>query len=58
MLSFISANIGTIVVLLVLAAVVTAIIVKLVRDKKAGKNVVCGGDCSKCHGGCSHGDMK
>lgn len=55
MLAFLKANIGTIIVLLVVAVVVAAIITKIVKDKKAGKNVVCGGDCSKCHG-CSHSE--
>ncbi len=57
MLSFLKANIGTIVVLLVVIAVVAAIIAKMVKDKKAGKSVVCGGDCSKCHG-CTHSEIK
>lgn len=52
MLTFISKNIGTIIVLLIVTAVVAAVVAKMVKDKKSGKNV-CGGDCSKCHG-CSH----
>lgn len=35
----------------VLALIVAAVIVKMIRDKKAGKGgCSCGGDCSKCHG--------
>ncbi|MDO4944737.1 MAG: FeoB-associated Cys-rich membrane protein [Ruminococcus sp.] len=46
---------GTAIVLIVLAAMVTAIIVHLVKDKKAGKSS-CGCNCgccpnsSACHG--------
>lgn len=55
MLTFIKANIGTIIVVLIVAAAVCAIIVKLVKDKKRGKSTCgCGGDCCNCHAGCSH----
>lgn len=54
MFTFLKANIGTIIVLVVLAAAVIAVVVKMIKDKKNGKSVVCGGDCSKCHGSCSH----
>ncbi|MCM1113898.1 MAG: FeoB-associated Cys-rich membrane protein [Clostridium sp.] len=53
MITFLAKNIGTIIVLLIVAAVVIAVSVKMIKDKKAGKSA-CGGDCSKCHGGCSH----
>lgn len=46
-------NIGTLIVLLAVIGIVAAVIVKMVKDKKSGKTI-CGGDCSKCHGGCSH----
>ena len=48
---------ATIWISLALAAVVAAIIVKLVRDKKAGKSS-CGCNCSCCamHGSCHDGD--
>lgn len=52
MLTFITENIGTIIVFLIVVAVVAAVVAKLVKDKKRGK-AICGGDCSKCHG-CSH----
>ncbi|MGN1116405.1 MAG: FeoB-associated Cys-rich membrane protein [Candidatus Ornithomonoglobus sp.] len=45
-------NLGTLVVLLILTAIVSAIVFKIVKDKKAGRHI-CGGDCSKCHG-CTH----
>lgn len=57
MITFFKANIGTIIVLLVVIAVVSAVVVKLVRDKRTGKGCSCSGDCSKCNG-CYHGDMK
>ena len=47
MFSWIAANIGTILICLVLLLVVTAIIVSLVRDKKKGKPS-CGGNCAHC----------
>lgn len=35
----------------ILLLAVAAIIVKMVRDRRAGKGVCsCGGDCSKCRG--------
>ncbi len=49
-------NLGTFVVLLIVAALAAAIIAKIVKDKKAGKSAVCGGDCSKCHSTCNHSD--
>ena len=47
MLAWLSANIGTIAVLAVLAAVVAAIVIGLVSDKKKGKKA-CACDCSHC----------
>jgi len=32
-----------------LALIVAAVVVKMVRDKRAGKHS-CSGDCGKCHG--------
>ena len=43
---------GTIIVLIVLAIIVALIIRSMVKDKKAGKSLQCGGDCSKCGGLC------
>ena len=58
MLQWISANIGTVLISLVLLAVVTLIIRSMVHDKKQGKSS-CGGNCAgggaggssnnKCH---------
>lgn len=47
MLQWISANIGTILISLVLLAVVTLIIRSMVHDKKQGKSS-CGGNCAGC----------
>ncbi len=47
MLEWLKLNIGTIVALLILVAVVALIIRKLVLDKRAGKS--CCGDCGSCH---------
>lgn len=54
MLTFIKANIGTIIVALIVAAIVCAIIVKLVKDKKRGKSTCGCDDCCNCHARCSH----
>lgn len=42
---------GTILVSVVVLAVVGAIVYSMVRDKKKGKSIQCGGDCRHC-GGC------
>lgn len=47
MLAWLTENLGTIVVALRLLAVVTAIIVSMIRDKKKGKSS-CGCDCAHC----------
>ena len=55
-MSWFSENIGTLIVLLILAAVVVLIIRSMRRDKAAGKSF-CGAGCAhcamrgKCHGG-------
>ena len=53
MLQWIGANLGTILICLVLLAIVTFIIVYLVRQKKQGKSS-CGCNCAHCamHGAC------
>lgn len=53
MLQWIGANLGTILVCLVLLAIVTFIILYLVRQKKQGKSS-CGCNCAHCamHGSC------
>ena len=45
---------GTAVVLVVLAGIVALVIRSMVRDKKAGKSLQCGGNCSACMGCNSH----
>ena len=53
MLAWLAANLGTIVVTLILIGIVTAIIVKMVKDKKQGTGS-CGCGCEHCamHGKC------
>ena len=53
MLAWLAANLGTIVVTLILIGIVTAIIVKMVKDRKQGKGS-CGCGCEHCamHGKC------
>ena len=36
---------GTVVVLAILAGVVALIVRKMIKDKKNGKSIQCGGDC-------------
>ena len=43
---------GTIIVGAVLLLVVGLAVRSMIRDKKAGKSLQCGGDCSKCGGHC------
>ncbi|MEQ2610865.1 FeoB-associated Cys-rich membrane protein [Eubacterium ventriosum] len=45
-------DMGTIIVLIVLAIIIALIIRSMVKDKKGGKSLQCGGDCSKCGGHC------
>lgn len=44
---------GTLIVGGILLLVVTLIIRGIIRDHKMGKHT-CGGNCSACHGTCSH----
>lgn len=49
MFDFIINNIGTIVICAVLLGIVTAIIIYLIKNKKAGKNACnCGCGCTHC----------
>lgn len=43
---------GTLLVLAVLVLIVAMIIRGMIRDKKNGKSVLCGGDCKYCGGHC------
>ena len=45
---------GTVVVLAILAGVVALIVRKMIKDKKNGKSIQYGGDCSHCGGHCGH----
>lgn len=47
MFEWIAANIANIVVILIIAAIVTAVVVKMVRDKRQGKSS-CGCGCGGC----------
>lgn len=53
MLSWIGANIGTIIICIVLAVIVTLIIMNMIKDKKKGKSPICGGKCGHCPMNCS-----
>ena len=58
MLAFLKANVYNIIVIAILLLVVFLIIRKIVKDKKAGKSAVCGGDCIEffaciCYNGAS-----
>ena len=57
MIAWITANFGNIIVSLILIAVVTAVIFKLVKDKKNGVSS-CGGNCAHCgmYGSCGRKD--
>ena len=45
---------GTAIVLAVLVGIVSLIVKSMVRDKKNGKSLQCGGDCRSCGGHCGH----
>ncbi len=51
MLTWCSANGGTLLVLAILLAIIAAILRSMMRDRRQGKHA-CGGDCSAC-GGCA-----
>lgn len=51
MFAWLAANLGTIVVALIVIAIVAAIIHKLHSDRKKGIHS-CGGSCGGCGGGC------
>ena len=53
MLAWLTANLGTIIITLALIAIVAAVIVQMVKDKKQGKDS-CGCGCENCamHGKC------
>ena len=43
---------GTWIAGIIVLAVVVLIVYGMVRDKKKGKSIHCGGDCKNCGGGC------
>ncbi|MCM1243592.1 MAG: FeoB-associated Cys-rich membrane protein [Roseburia sp.] len=45
-------SIGTIATLAVVAAAVGLAVRSMIRDKRSGKSLQCGGDCSHCGGHC------
>lgn len=45
-------NVGTVIVLAIIAAAVGLAVRSMIRDKKNGKSLHCGGDCSHCGGHC------
>lgn len=45
---------GTFIVGAVIAGIVAFIVRGMIRDKKNGKSIHCGGDCSHCGGHCGH----
>lgn len=47
MFAWLSANLGTILIVLALTLIVTGVLVKLCRDKKKGKSS-CGAGCAHC----------
>lgn len=47
---------GTIFVLFVLLLIVGLAVYSLIRDKKNGKSIQCGGDCKYCGGHCHQVD--
>jgi preprotein translocase subunit SecG len=53
MSSFFIQNLSTIITILVLLALVIIALVIIYHNKKKGKSISCGGDCSHCAGACS-----
>lgn len=45
---------GTVVVFILLACGLTAALRVMIKNKKSGKMISCGGDCSHCGGGCAY----
>lgn len=43
---------GTVIVGVVLLGIVGLAVRSMVRDKKSGKSIQCGGDCEHCGGHC------
>lgn len=43
---------GTVLAGVVVLGLVGLAVRSMIKDKKSGKSLQCGGDCSRCHGGC------
>ena len=43
---------GTVIVGVILAAIVVLVVRSMIRDKKNGKSLQCGGECKNCGGHC------
>ncbi len=43
---------GTIIVGIVLCSIIAMVISSMIKDKKNGKSIQCGGDCKHCGGHC------
>lgn len=43
---------GTIIVGIIVLAIVAAAVMSMIKDKKSGKSIQCGGDCRHCGGHC------
>lgn len=43
---------GTVIVALLLAGVIGLVVRSMIKDKKNGKSIQCGGDCKHCGGHC------
>ena len=52
MLTWIGANLGTILISAVLVLIVAAIIIHMAREKKKGRSPICGGKCGHCPMNC------
>lgn len=45
---------GTVIVSAGILGIIILIIRKMIKDKRAGKSLTCGGDCGHCGGHCGH----
>ena len=45
---------GTVVVGVILVGIVALIVRSMIRDKKSGKSLQCGGECKNCGGHCGN----
>ena len=45
---------GTVIVSAGILGIIILIIRKMIKDKRSGKSLTCGGDCGHCGGHCGH----